>query len=61
MYPREATRSLINLVHCGFLSIDQFEFTSFKLDNINDAIEQASTQAGTFKMTVINSTGCSID
>lgn len=53
MYPREAVRSLINLVNSGLLPLANYEITTFGLDDINIAVEQASQNSGAFKMTVI--------
>lgn len=54
MYPREAGYSLVSLVKAGLLSLDLYNISEFKLDDINDALEYAEINSGAFKMTVVN-------
>lgn len=53
MYKRDAPDRLISMVKAGLLSLDEFEISEFGLDNINEAVEHASTEKGAFKLTVI--------
>jgi alcohol dehydrogenase len=53
MYPPEAATSLIALIRSGLLSLEQFEATSFDLDQANEAVAHAAANGGPFKMTVI--------
>lgn len=53
MYKRDAPGRLIGIVKAGLLSLDEFEISEFGLDNINEAVEHASTEKGAFKLTVI--------
>jgi len=53
MYPTKAVAQIINLVHSGLLSLDDFEFKKFSLDDANEAVEHAARDQGRFKMTVI--------
>lgn len=53
MYPMEAPSKLISLVRAGLLSLNQFEVSTFSLDQANAAVEHAAANAGPFRMTVI--------
>lgn len=49
----EAPSKLISLVRAGLLSLNQFEVSTFSLDQANVAVEHAAANAGPFRMTVI--------
>ena len=53
MYPRECIGRLVGLVRAGLLRLEEFDITSFKLDDVNEAIAHAAANAGPFKSTVI--------
>ena len=53
MYPPEAVTRMAGLVHAGLLELEQFDVTSFGLDQANEAVAHAAAHAGPFKMTVI--------
>ena len=53
MYPPEATIRLVRLVRSGLLRLDNFDVTTFDLDNANEAVVHAAANSGPFKMTVI--------
>ena len=52
MYPREAVERLIALIRSGLLKLEEFDVTSFQLDNANAAVAHAAT-GGPFQLTVI--------
>jgi alcohol dehydrogenase len=53
MYPPHATLLMVGLVRAGLVSLDQFEVTSFALDDANAAVANAARDSGPFRMTVI--------
>lgn len=53
MYPPEATFGLVNLARAGLLRLDQFEVTTFNLDQANAAVTHAAANRGPFRMTVL--------
>jgi NADPH:quinone reductase-like Zn-dependent oxidoreductase len=53
MYQPEATTGLVGLIRAGLLPLDQFEVTTFGLDDANEAVTHAAAHAGPFKMTVL--------
>ncbi|AUC96532.1 alcohol dehydrogenase [Bradyrhizobium sp. SK17] len=53
MYPPEATFGLVNLARAGLLRLDQFEVTTFNLDQANAAVTHAAANGGPFRMTVL--------
>jgi alcohol dehydrogenase len=53
MYPPHATLLMVGLIRAGLISLDQFEVTSFALDDANAAVANAAREAGPFRMTVI--------
>ena len=53
MYPRESIGRLVGLVRAGLLRLEQSDITSFKLDDVNEAIAHAAANAGAFQATVI--------
>jgi alcohol dehydrogenase len=53
MYPRDAVRQVIAMVHAGQLRLDGYEIATFSLDKANEAVAHAAAHAGPFQMTVI--------
>ena len=53
MYPPHATLLMVGLIRAGLVSLDQFEVTSFALDDANAAVAHAARNSGPFRMTVI--------
>ena len=53
MYPPEATIRLVGLVRSGLLDLDNFDVTTFALDDANEAVAHAAANGGPFKLTVI--------
>jgi alcohol dehydrogenase len=53
MYPPHATLLMVGLIRAGLVSLDQFEVTSFALDDANAAVTNAARDSGPFRMTVI--------
>ncbi len=53
MYPPEATTGLVGLIRAGLLQLNQFEVTTFGLDEVNEAVAHAAANSGPFKMTVL--------
>lgn len=53
MYNRETLPELIGMVRSGLLSLDSFEMSVFKLEQVTEAVAAAAANAGPFKMTVI--------
>jgi alcohol dehydrogenase len=53
MYPRTAPASLLRLIRAGLIDLQQWETTSFGLDQANEAVEHAARSGGPFRMTVI--------
>jgi alcohol dehydrogenase len=53
MYPPHATLLMVGLIRAGLVSLDQFEVTTFALDDANAAIANAARDSGPFRMTVI--------
>src|SRR3954447_7881649 len=53
MYPPHATLLMVGLIRAGLVSLDQFEVTSFALDDANAAVAHAARDSGPFRMTVI--------
>jgi alcohol dehydrogenase len=53
MYPPEATTGLVGLIRAGLLQLNQFEVTTFGLDEVNEAVTHAAANGGPFKMTVL--------
>ncbi len=53
MYPREANVRLTALISAGLLQLDEFEVTTFSLDDANAAVAFAAENGGPFRMTVI--------
>ncbi|MDP1752245.1 MAG: zinc-binding dehydrogenase [Reyranella sp.] len=53
MYPPDATPRMVALIRAGLVKLDDFEVTTFSLDDVNDAVAHAAGNSGPFKMTVI--------
>ena len=53
MYQREAVVGLVGLVRSGLLRLEEFDVTTFGLDDANAAVAHAAAHGGPFKMTVI--------
>ena len=53
MFSRESIGRLIGLVRAGLLRLEESDITSFKLDNVNEAVAHAAANGGPFKATVI--------
>ena len=53
MCPPDAAGRLIRLVRAGLIDLDQFEVTTFALDDVNEAVAHAAANSGPFRMTVI--------
>ena len=53
MYPPDATIRMVGLIRSGLLKLDDFDVTTFDLDNANEAVAHAAANSGPFKMTVI--------
>ena len=53
MYPRDAIPRMVALVRSGRIAIDQYEVTTFGLDQVNAAVAHAAAHAGPFSKTVI--------
>jgi alcohol dehydrogenase len=53
MLPREANLRLISMIRSGLIDLDQFDVTSFALDQANEAVAHAAAHGGPFKITAI--------
>lgn len=53
MYPRNAPGRLVALIRAGLLSLDDFEVTSFGLEQANEAVAHAAAHGGPFRYTVL--------
>ena len=53
MYLPEASIRLVALIRSGLLRLDNFDVTTFELDNANEAVAHAAANHGPFKMTAI--------
>ena len=53
MYPPHATLLMVGLIRAGLVGLDQFDVTSFALDDANAAVANAARDSGPFRMTVI--------
>ena len=53
MYPREAVAGMVGLVRSGLLDLGHFAVTPFALDDVNQAVAHAATDAGPFRLTVL--------
>lgn len=53
MYPRHAPARLAALVRAGLLSLADFAFTSFALNQANEAVAHAARTGGPFRYTLI--------
>ena len=53
MYDTAAMPGLVGLIRGGLLDLDHWAVTPFPLNQANDAVAHAATDAGPFKLTVI--------
>ena len=53
MYPPDATPRMVALIRAGLVKLDDFEVTTFSLDDVNKAVAYAAANSGPFKMTVV--------
>ena len=53
MYSRESITRLIGLVRAGMLRLEEFSVTTFKLDDVNKAVDYAAKHSGAFRGTVV--------
>jgi alcohol dehydrogenase len=53
MYPRDAVARMARLIRGGLLDLAQFDMTEFNLDDVNDAVDHAATNAGPLRLTVL--------
>ncbi|HEY6981111.1 zinc-binding dehydrogenase [Reyranella sp.] len=53
MYARDAIARMVGLIRAGLVKLDDFHFTTFGLDDANEAVAHAADNAGPFRMTVI--------
>ena len=54
MYPSEAVTLMTGLIRGGLLDLGHFDVTSFKLDDVNEAVSHAAANGGPFRMTVVH-------
>ncbi len=52
MYPADATYRMVGLVKAGLVSLDHYRISTFKLDDINQAVANAAEDSP-FEMTVV--------
>ncbi len=53
MYPRAAVPHMVQLIRSGLIDLTQFELNEFPLDDVNDAITHAATDANALAITVV--------
>jgi len=53
MYPRASAPRLIALVRAGLLELEAFDITTFPIDDVNAAIEDAAQHPEPFRLTVL--------
>jgi len=53
MYPRDALARLAAMVRAGLIDIGQFATTAFPLERVDDAVAHAASDAGPFRMTLL--------
>jgi alcohol dehydrogenase len=53
MYPRDALARLAAMVRAGLIDIGQFAATAFPLERVDDAVAHAASDAGPFRMTLL--------
>ena len=51
--PPEATTLMVGLIRGGLVKLEDFDVTTFDLDQANQAVAHAAAHSGPFKMTVI--------
>jgi NADPH:quinone reductase-like Zn-dependent oxidoreductase len=54
MYPPDAAVRLAALIRAGLLRLEEFDVTTFGLDQVNEAVTHAARHAEPFKLTVID-------
>jgi alcohol dehydrogenase len=54
MYPRSAPGRLISMIRAGLIDLNHFAITRFKLDEVNEAVANAASNAGAFKLTTLS-------
>jgi alcohol dehydrogenase len=54
MYDSAAVPGLVGLIRGGLLHLGQWAVTEFPLADVNEAVTHAASEAGPFKLTVIN-------
>jgi len=53
MYPPHATTLMVGMIRSGLVNLDDFDITTFDLEDANKAVAHAAANSGPFKMTVI--------
>ena len=53
MYPREAVAQMVRLVRTGLIDLARFDLVEFGLEDVNDAIAHAASNAGPLRLTVL--------
>ncbi len=53
MYSRDAVQRMVGLVRAGLIKLEDSKVTAFSLEDVNEAIAHAATNAGPFRTTVI--------
>jgi alcohol dehydrogenase len=53
MYPPDAAVRMAGLIRGGLVKLDEFEVTTFALDDANAAVAHAAAHGGPFRMTVL--------
>lgn len=53
MYPPEAIVRMVSLIRSGLLRLEEFDVTTFGLDDVNKAVAHAAAHGGSFQLTVI--------
>jgi len=54
MYKKEAPAHLIKLANSGLLSLDEYDITTFNLEEVNSAVQYAADQKNAFNLAVIS-------
>lgn len=57
MYLPDDARRLVELVRAGLLDLAQWSFTSFGLEQVNDAVAHAAADGGRFSLTLVRPQG----
>lgn len=53
MYPPEAVHRMVGLIRSGLVALNNYDVTTFSLEQANEAVAHAAANAGPFKKTVI--------